>query len=213
MDSNTENRRKAVLAGHSGDYELANSLLTDDDPKVRGAALSSLEKLGMLSSEILENRPPRIEIDLSRSSRGVQKCNWALQIVIPLGILNDEDYLVVETACWAIGEKENPSLDLINKLCLIADSHEEQLCREAAVAALGSIGSPLGLETVLAALNDKPAIRRRAAIALAAFEDPKVDEALKKSLDDRDWQVRQIAEDLLDVNRVISPVDIGPRPD
>ena len=124
----------------------------------------------------------------------------------------DEDYLVVETACWAIGEKENPSLDLINKLCLIADSHEEQLCREAAVAALGSIGSPLGLETVLAALNDKPAIRRRATIALAAFEDPKVDEALKKSLDDRDWQVRQIAEDLLDVNRVISPVDIGPRP-
>ena len=44
-------------------------------------------------------------------------------------------------------------------------------------------------------------------------KDPKVDEALKKSLDDRDWQVRQIAEDLLDVNRVISPVDIGPRPD
>ena len=66
---------------------------------------------------------------------------------------------------------------------------------------------------MLAARNDKPAIRRRAAIALAAFEDPKVDEALKKSLDDRDWQVRQIAEDLLDVNRVISPVDIGPRPD
>ena len=54
MDSNTENRRKAVLAGHSGDYELANSLLTDDDPKVRGAALSSLEKLEMLSGEILE---------------------------------------------------------------------------------------------------------------------------------------------------------------
>ena len=38
------------------------------------------------------------------------------------------------------------------------------------------------------------------------------DEALKKSLDDRDWQVRQIAEDLLDANRVITHVDIGPRP-
>ena len=36
----------------------------------------------MISREILENRPPRIEIDLSRSSRGVQKCSWALQIVI-----------------------------------------------------------------------------------------------------------------------------------
>ena len=36
----------------------------------------------MISTKILENRPPRIEIDLSRSSRGVQKCSWALQIVI-----------------------------------------------------------------------------------------------------------------------------------
>ena len=89
---------------------------------------------------------------------------------------------------------------------------EDQLCREAAVASLGAIGSPLGLETILAALKDKPAIRRRAVIALAAFEDPRVDEALKKSLDDRDWQVRQIAEDLLDANRVITHVDIGPRP-
>ena len=29
----------------------------------------------MISKEFLENRPPRIEIDLSRSSRGVQKCS------------------------------------------------------------------------------------------------------------------------------------------
>ena len=132
---------------------------------------------------------------------------------IPLNVFDDTDPLVVETACWAAGEKENQTHEVINQLCLIADSHTDQLCREAAVAALGSIGSPLGLETVLEALKDKPAIRRRAAIALAAFDDPKVDEALKKSLNDRDWQVRQIAEDLLDVNRVISPVDIGPRPD
>ena len=39
-----------------------------------------------------------------------------------------------------------------------------------------------------------------------------VDDALKESLNDRDWQVRQIAEDLLDANRVISSVEIGPRP-
>ena len=131
---------------------------------------------------------------------------------IPLNAFDDEDSLVVETACWAAGEKENQTHELINQLCFIADSHTDQLCREAAVAALGSIGSPLGLETVLEALKDKPAIRRRAVIALAAFDDPKVDEALKKSLNDRDWQVRQIAEDLLDASRVISPVDIGPRP-
>ena len=139
MDSNTENRRKAVLAGHSGDYESANLLLTDDDPKVRGAALSSLEKLEMLSGEILEKSvcDPSPEV----RKRAVELLAKRPE-EIPLDILNDEDYLVVETACWAIGEKENPSLDLINKLCLIADSHEEQLCREAAVAALDSMSIP-----------------------------------------------------------------------
>ncbi len=77
------------------------------------------------------------------------------------------------------GRKRNQTQELINQLCFIADSHSDQLCREAAVAALGSISSPLGLATVLEALKDKPAIRRRAVIALAAFDDPKVDEALK----------------------------------
>ena len=203
------NRRRAILSGHSGDYKLAISLLNDKDAKVRGAALSSLEKLGKLSGKILEEsfcdpspevRKRVIELLAKRPEE------------IPLNVFDDEDSLVVETACWSAGEKENPTYELINQLCFIADSHADQLCREAAVAALGSIGSPLGLETVLEALKDKPAIRRRAVIALAAFDDPKVDEALKKSLNDRDWQVRQIAEDLLDVNRVISPVDIGPRP-
>ena len=210
MDSNTSNRRKAILSSYSGDYELAISLLDEGDAKVRGAALSSLEKLGKLSGKMLEKSvyDPSPEV-----RKGAIELLAKRPEEIPLNVFDDTDPLVVETACWAAGEKENQTHEVINQLCLIADSHTDQLCREAAVAALGSIGSPLGLETVLEALKDKPAIRRRAAIALAAFEDPKVDEALKKSLNDRDWQVRQIAEDLLDVNRVISPVDIGPRPD
>ena len=31
--------------------------------------------------EIMKNRPPRIQIDLSRSSRGVRKCSWTLRTV------------------------------------------------------------------------------------------------------------------------------------
>ena len=172
MDPNTANRRKAILSRHLGDYKLAISLLDDKDAKVRGAALSSLEKLGKLSGKILEEsfydpspevRKRAIELLAKRPEE------------IPLNVFDDGDSLVVETACWAAGEKENPTHELINQLCFIADSHTDQLCREAAVAALGSIGSPLGLETVLEALKDKPAIRRRAVIALAAFDDPKVD--------------------------------------
>ena len=67
------------------------------------------------------------------------------------------------------------------------------------MAALGAIGDPAGLSAVVAALEDKPAIRRRAAVALAAFEGPEVETALRRCLEDRDWQVRQVAEDLLAV--------------
>jgi HEAT repeat protein len=50
---------------------------------------------------------------------------------------------------------------------------------------------------VLAATRDRPAVRRRAVIALAACEGPEGDAALRRALEDRDWQVRQAAEDLL----------------
>ena len=66
-----------------------------------------------------------------------------------------------------------------------------------AVAALGAIGDTAGLPAVLAACRDRATVRRRAVIALAAFEGPDVDAALRTALDDRDWQVRQAAEDLL----------------
>ena len=49
---------------------------------------------------------------------------------------------------------------------------------------------------MLAATRDRAAVRRRAVIALAAFEGPEVDAALDRALTDRDWQVRQAAEDL-----------------
>jgi HEAT repeat protein len=53
--------------------------------------------------------------------------------------------------------------------------------------------------TVLDALaNDKPPVRRRAVLALAAFEGPAVTAALRAALDDADWQVRQGAALVID---------------
>ena len=69
--------------------------------------------------------------------------------------------------------------------------------REAAVAALGAIGDERGLTAILKACDDKPTVRRRAVLALAPFDGDDVKAALTKALDDRDWQVRQAAEDLL----------------
>ena len=86
----------------------------------------------------------------------------------------------------------------VEVLCRTAREHPDNLCREAGGASLGAIGDERALPTILAALEDRPTVRRRAAIALAAFEDPTAEEGLRRCLDDRDWQVRQVAEELLD---------------
>jgi HEAT repeat protein len=113
-------------------------------------------------------------------------------------LLGDPDVTVVEAAAWALGETVTaPSSGaVVAALAAVVTDHDDALAREAAVAALGAIGDPEGLPAVLAACHDKPAIRRRAVLALAPFTGPAVDAALAEARDDRDWQVRQAAEDL-----------------
>src|SRR5205814_10079780 len=113
------------------------------------------------------------------------------------GRLADDDPSVVETACWALGERADGARSAVAALATVAIDHGDPLCREAAVAALGAIGDPSGLPAILAATGDRPAVRRRAVLALAPFDGPDVDAALQRALTDRYWQVRQAAEDLL----------------
>ena len=106
---------------------------------------------------------------------------------------------MVEAAAWAAGEHALSTDHIVNRLVSLATEASNALVREAAVAALGAVGDPRGLDAIItAATHDKPAVRRRAAVALAPFEDPRADDTLRTLLSDRDWQTRQIAEDLLD---------------
>jgi len=113
-------------------------------------------------------------------------------------LLDDPDPRVIEAACYAVGEVRDGRA--VPVLARIASSHADALCRESAIAALGAIGELDGLPAVLAALGDRPQIRRRAVVALAALESPESDAALRRCLKDRDWQVRQAAEDVLGVS-------------
>ncbi len=122
-----------------------------------------------------------------------------------VGLTTRRDSTVVETAAWALGERGPGQSEAVVHQLIGLTTHSDALVREAAVAALGSIGDPAGLPAVLAATTDKPAVRRRAVVALAAFEGPEVDAALRRATEDRDWQVRQIAEDLLSERRASSP--------
>ena len=111
--------------------------------------------------------------------------------------LDDPDTLVAEMAAWACGEHEQVPEAAFTRLVELATDHREPLVREACIAALGAIGDERARDAILAGTRDKPAIRRRAVIALVAFDGPDVDEALRRALDDKDWQVREAADELL----------------
>jgi HEAT repeat protein len=108
--------------------------------------------------------------------------------------MNDDDALVVDAAAFALGELCDA--DAVDHLSVVATTHDDPRCREAAVAALGSIGDDRGRSAVLAALDDKAPIRRRAIVALSNFEGPDIESALERAKDDRDWQVRAALDQL-----------------
>jgi HEAT repeat protein len=188
-------RRRAAVTGHRRDEPGARAFLTNRDPVVRATALGALARMEGLTADDVRS-------GLADGDAVVRRRAAELAVRTPevplVPTLEDPDHLVVEAACWALGERgERADPGAVVALSRAATEHTEPLCREAAVAALGAIGDGAGLAAILAATADKPAIRRRAVLALAAFEGPEVDAALQLALTDRDWQVRQAAEDLL----------------
>lgn len=108
--------------------------------------------------------------------------------------LSDSDALVVDGALFALGE--HLFAGAVDLMCAIATTHEDARCRESAIAALGAIGDDRARPAILAALNDKPPVRRRAIVALSNFEGPDIDAALALASEDRDWQVRAAVNQL-----------------
>jgi HEAT repeat protein len=189
-------RREAALAGHRGDVATARRLLADSDPKVRAAALGALVRCERLKVADLVGAIGDASPEVRARAAEVAAA-WPGDAPPSLrGLLSDADPTVVEAAAWASGERQPPEPGIVEALAVVGTGHDEPLCREAAIAALGAIGDPAGLPAILAATRDRPAIRRRAVLALAPFDGPQVDEALARARSDRDWQVRQAAEDL-----------------
>ena len=194
-------RSRAAIAGHQADEPTARAALHDPDPRVRATGLGALARMGRLSPKDLDRALVDDEATVRR--RACELSATRRPRVRPLsGLLarlHDDDAMVVETAAWALGELAGPTKraeEVAEALSPIATSHADPLAREAAVAALGAIGHAAGRDAILAATRDKPAIRRRAVLALAPFDGPEVEAAIDAALADRDWQVRQAAEDL-----------------
>jgi HEAT repeat protein len=175
-------------------------LATDDpEPRVRAAALGAVLRNAGRSTAERVWRTAATDIDTSVRRRAAELAPTVVVPLSPLLALTDREWSVVEAAAWAVGEVQWSSTNRRRAVRALADlttGHDDPLVREAAVAALGAIGDPAALSTVLSATRDRPAVRRRAVLALAPFEGSEVDAALEAALTDPDWQVRQAAEDL-----------------
>jgi HEAT repeat protein len=209
-------RRRAALAGFEpGADPLA--LVDDPDPAVRAAALGAAARRGVLEPARLASALADADPEVRRRAGALAGAalageHWPAAVLAGALVtaLDDDDPLVAEMAAWALGEASAAGDDtVVDALCSAAGSRRDPLVREAAVAALGSIGAARTVDTVLDALGGPPALRRRAALSLAAFDDPRAEAALGRCLEDRDWQVREVAETLLELPPGAGP---GPRP-
>jgi HEAT repeat protein len=192
-----QRRRAAALAGHMGDATTARDLLSDSAASVRATAFAALDRCAQLDEPTLLRGLADDHADVRRRCVALaarahgDRVNARL-----LELLGDVDVFVAEAAAWALGEWAERATNAVGALAAMATDHVEPLCREAAVAALGAIGDARALPAILRACTDKPAVRRRAVLALAPFDGPDVEAAIDAALQDRDWQVRQAAEDL-----------------
>lgn len=191
--------RDVVLAGYVGDVAAIDEAMASHDPVIRARAIGAAERVRTRSvaarvagicdpDEHVRRRACEIEARRPKRSVRVERALVAA--------LADPAPLVVVAAADALGELQ--ATDAIGALSAIARTHDDARCREQAVASLGAIGDERGLDAVLAGLADRPAIRRRCVVALAAFDGPRVEAALRTALVDHDWQVRQAAEALCD---------------
>ncbi|HEX2737306.1 MAG TPA: HEAT repeat domain-containing protein [Acidimicrobiia bacterium] len=181
--------------------ELRADLRDAPDPRVRSAALGALVRVTAAStgrtacSVASRDGSSAVRRRAAELATGVADLRLARRLVAMLG---DSDVTVLEAAAWALGELGDTAVaaGAVPVLAQTATGHHDAIAREAAVAALGALGDPAGLQAVLDACSDKATVRRRAVLALAAFTGPGVDAAIAIAVDDRDWQVRQAAEDL-----------------
>ncbi len=221
-------RRIASVAGHIEDEQAARRAFDDPAAPVRASGLVALIRMKRLTKldfhTALADESPLLRSRLCEtagliSAAEPQPATTRHDRVPPSQedvlaglsrLLDDPVPAVVEAACFGIGEATTASSgddaepatdELVSKLSQISRNHPDLLCRESAVAALGSIGAPDGLSAVIEAMGGKPALRRRAIVALAAFDHAEASAAVERALSDRDWQVRQAAEDLCDSPR------------
>lgn len=188
---------RAGFATDASSAQLIRDNLHATTPRQRVLALRAAARRSLLSQDDWLIALRDDDVDVRRealTSAAHDNIDGETVMQALIDALSDSDPLVVDAAAFALGE--HASTNAVEALCLVATSHDDARCRESAVAALGAIGDDRGRGAVLAALEDKPPVRRRAIVALSNFEGPDIDDALERASQDRDWQVRAAVNQL-----------------
>jgi HEAT repeat protein len=168
--------------------------IVDDDERLRVLALRAGGRHEWLTDDQWITALADVSPVVRREAAGLQARRLCTKTLVAALIiaLGDVDPLVVDAAAFALGELHDASS--VEALIEVATAHDDARCRECAVASLGFIGDDRARATIIAALNDKPPVRRRAVVALANFDGDDVDAALDAARNDRDWQVRSAVD-------------------
>ena len=140
----------------SGDAPLRGQL-EDEDPPRSGIALGPSTDGSTDDGDL--------QVCVARPRKKVRMRAVALTVgrsaVSPAPLLEDQSDDVVEVAAWACGERGAEDLETLALLGKLVTDHSNPLVRESAVAALGAIGHPAGLDAILKATTDRVAVPRR----------------------------------------------------
>ncbi|MBW4030493.1 MAG: hypothetical protein HIU57_07430 [Acidobacteria bacterium] len=188
-----------LVAGYRDDGSLDRFIvhhLDDTDARRRVLALRAAQRRGLIDAAHWRTALTDADADVRRESltlvAAARVDPTLLDVVV--AALTDADALVVDAAAFALGEHLHVAA--VDELVRVAAEHDDARCRESAIAALGAIGDDRARRTIIDALDDRPAVRRRAIVALANFEGPDIDAALSRAGEDRDWQVRAAVDQL-----------------
>ncbi len=168
--------------------------LDHEDPALRRLAVAAFaarpqEVLPVLATLLGADPDPGVRAEAAEVLAGA----GPEAIPVLAAARTDPDPRVVEAVATASGEVPDPGA--VSWLLELASGHEDRLVREAAVASLGAIGDERALPTLLRLLADgPPQVRRRAVVALTAFDGPDVEAALRAAVRDRNPMVREAAE-------------------
>ncbi len=195
-----DNDDTLLVAGYREDGTLDDVIvahLDDADPRRRVLALRAAQRRGLLGDDQWRAALTSPDVDVRRESLTLIAAADSFDgsiLALVVAALEDEDALVVDAAAFALGERLHEGA--VEGLIAVATGHEDARCRESAIAALGAIGDDRARGAIIAALEDRPPVRRRAIVALANFEGPDIEAALARASEDRDWQVRAAVDQL-----------------